>query len=168
MDIAQLLIDAYGRINDGVHEVLSGMGEEEVLYRPDGEANSIAWMVWHLTRVEDDHVAHVAGTEQVWINRGFAERFALPFDPLAHGYGQSPEETAQVRTPPALLLEYQDAVHEEVVRYLATLSADDLDRVVDDRWDPPVTLGVRLVSVIGDALQHIGQCGYVKGLAERA
>ena len=50
------------------------------------------------------------------------------------------------------------------VAYLATVAPEDLDRVVDERWDPPVTLGVRLVSVLSDDLQHAGQAAYARGL----
>jgi hypothetical protein len=59
-------------------------------------------------------------------------------------------------------------VHERTTAFLAGLSDEDLDRVVDDRWDPPVTLEVRLVSTIGDDLQHAAQAAYVLGVAQRA
>ena len=55
-------------------------------------------------------------------------------------------------------------MHEATVAYLATVTPEDLDRIVDERWDPPVTLGVRLVSVVSDDLQHAGQAAYVRGL----
>ena len=55
-------------------------------------------------------------------------------------------------------------MHARTVAHLAGLSEADLDRVVDERWDPPVTLGVRLVSVISDDLQHAGQAAYLRGL----
>ena len=65
------------------------------------------------------------------------------------------------------LTAYYDAVHEQTIRYVRGLSDDDLDRVVDKAWDPPVTLAVRLVSVISDDLQHAGQAAYLRGLIER-
>ena len=128
-------------------------------YRPDPEANSIAWLVWHLTRIQDDHVADVAGTEQQWLVGGWHERFGLPFPASATGYGQSSDEVAQVDVDSSLLLGYFDAVHEQTIRYVSGLRADDLDRIVDERWDPPVSLGVRLVSVIDDDLEHAGPGG---------
>ena len=131
------------------------------------DANSIAWLVWHLLRVQDDHVADVAGTEQVWTAQGYAGRFGLPFDERATGYGQTAEEVGQVRVAADLLREYADAVTDATLAFLATVGPDDLDRVVDERWDPPVTLGVRLVSVVDDDAQHLGQAAYVKGLLPR-
>jgi uncharacterized damage-inducible protein DinB len=164
---AELLTDAFNRINEVVHDTLADLPEPALTYRPDPGANTIAWLVWHLTRVQDDHVAEVAGVEQVWTGDGWAERFDLPFDNEAIGYGQTSDEVGQVVASAGNLLGYHDAVHASTLSYLRTIGADDLDRVVDDRWDPAVTLGVRLVSVISDDLQHAGQAAYLAGLFAR-
>jgi uncharacterized damage-inducible protein DinB len=164
MNEADLLVDALGRVRDTVHSAVDGLTEEQLAYRIDGRSNSIAWLVWHLTRVQDDHVAGVAGTEQVWTAAGWYDRFGLPFDPKEHGYGQSSDAVAAVRASADLLTGYHDAVHEQSVSYVRTLSGADLDRVIDERWDPPVTLGVRLVSVVNDTTQHVGQASFVRGL----
>jgi uncharacterized damage-inducible protein DinB len=162
------LIDAFGRIRETVHEVVEGLTPEELAYRVDAEANSIAWLVWHLTRIQDDHIADAAGTEQVWTSAGWADRFGLPFDPLATGYGHTPDEVAAVRVKSAeLLAGYHDAVHQRTARYVERLTDRDLSRIVDQAWDPPVSLGVRLVSVICDDLQHAGQAAFVRGVLER-
>ncbi|MYW70013.1 DUF664 domain-containing protein [Streptomyces sp. SID8379] len=159
-----VLIDGYSRIKEEVHAVLDGLSVEELHARPGGETNSIAWLVWHLTRVQDDHVADAAGFEQVWLAGGWADRFDLPLDATDIGYGHTPKQVGQVRVAGGELhLDYYDAVHEQTLGYLAGLKAADLDRIVDERWDPPVTLGVRLVSVLSDDLQHVGQAAYVRG-----
>jgi uncharacterized damage-inducible protein DinB len=164
MTPADLLNDAFERILQTAADAAEGLTVEQLSHRPGNDANSIGWLVWHLARVQDDHVADVAGIEQVWTSQGFADRFDLPFDVSAIGYGQTTDEVGQVRADAGLLTEYLRAVHEQTTAYVATLGADDLDRVVDDRWDPPVTLGVRLVSVVSDDLQHAGQAAYVRGL----
>ena len=125
-------------------------------------------MVWHLTRIQDDHIAEVAGVEQRWLADGWYDRFGLPFAPEAHGYGQTSDEVGQVDVDGELLRGYFDAVDAATTRYVTGLRADDLDRIVDERWDPPVTLGVRLVSVVDDDIAHAGQAAFVRGLAERA
>jgi uncharacterized damage-inducible protein DinB len=163
----EILADALERVRESVHQVVEGLTPEELAYRPDADANSIAWLVWHLARVQDDHIAGVAGGQQLWETGGWAERFALPFDSGAIGYGQSSEEVAKVRADAELLTGYYDAVHSATLSYLDTLTEDDFPRVVDDRWDPPVTLAVRLVSVVNDDTQHVGQAAYVRGLLER-
>ena len=162
MTPSEVLSDAFGRVHESVEAVLDGLTDEQLEHRPGPQANPIGWLVWHLARVQDDHVADVAGGEQVYA--GFVDRFALPYDEDAIGYGQSSDDVAAFAAPAALLGEYAAAVHERTLAYLATLSGEDLDRVVDDSWDPPVTLGARLVSVVNDDTQHVGQAAYVKGL----
>jgi uncharacterized damage-inducible protein DinB len=165
--VAELLADTFGRVRDQVPHVVGGLDLDELAWRPDPGSNSVAWLVWHLTRIEDDHIAEVAGTEQVWTSAGWYDRFGLPFPPEAHGWGHTAEEVAQVRVAADLLAGYHADVAQRVIEYVGTLTPDDLERVVDDHWDPPVTLGVRLVSVVGDAHQHIGQAAYLRGLLER-
>lgn len=160
----ELLLDAFGRIHETVSAILDGVGEEALLRRPAGSGNSIAWLVWHIGRVEDAQVAPAAGLDQVWTSQGFVGRFNLPLRESDTGYGHSSLQVDAVRAAPALLLEYYDAVHRQTAAFLQTLGGDDLDRIVDRRWDPPVTLGVRLVSIVADCLQHAGQAAYAKGL----
>src|SRR5579863_1359575 len=157
MDISSQLTDAFDRVRHGVEQVLDGIDPESLTFRPDVEANTIAWLVWHLTRVQDDHVAEVAGTEQRWTADGWRERFALPFEPAATGYGHGPDDVAAVRASAELLFGYYEVVHQATLHFVGPLRDGDLDRIVDERWDPPVTLGVRLVSVVEDDLQHVGQ-----------
>jgi hypothetical protein len=164
VDVNDLLVDAFDRVRDLVRSIATGLDEDQLAHRIDDEANTIAWLLWHLTRVQDDHVADLMDSEQMWTSDGWADRFALPFDDDATGYGQSADEVAQVRASADQLTGYHDAVHEQTVRYVRTLSAADLDDVVDEGWDPPVTRGVRLVSVISDALQHAGQAAFLDGL----
>lgn len=168
MTSADLLVDAYGRINEIVHRTVDGLTPDQLAARLDPDANSIGWLVWHLARVQDDHIADAAQIDQVWTSQGWVDRFGLPFDPSAIGYGHSSDEVGAVRVEPGeLLTDYQDAVHEQTVRYVERLTDDDLPRVVDTRWNPPVTLAVRLVSVVSDGLQHAGQAAYVRGVLER-
>ncbi|MDR6863288.1 mycothiol transferase [Phycicoccus sp. 3266] len=165
MELGELLVDAFERIRDGVHGAVEGLDPEQLATRPTPHANSIAWLVWHLARVQDDHVADVAGVEQVWTAQDWHGRFGLPFGPEVTGYGQSSEDVAKVSGVTAeQLTGYLDAVHEQTVGYVRSLTPEDLSRVVDERWDPPVTLGVRLVSVVNDDQQHVGQAAFVRGL----
>jgi hypothetical protein len=168
MRSTDILTDSLTRVGDGVARLLDGLDDDAIAWRPDPRANTVAWLVWHIGRGVDAQVADVAGTEEVWGSGGWADRFALPFDEGATGYGQSAEDVGRVRVPAALLRGYVDATQAAALAYVATLTDGDLDEVVDERWDPPVTLGVRLVSVVGDATQHLGQASYVKGLWQRA
>jgi uncharacterized protein DUF664 len=167
MNVSELLADALGRVREQMPGLVAGLSDDDLAWRPDREANSIAWLVWHLSRIEDDHVAGVAGTEQVWVAEGWGDRFGLPFDPREHGYAMSSSDVGRVRVSGDLLAGYYDAVAARTAAYVANLEPDDLDRVVDEAWDPPVTLGVRLVSVVNEVNAHLGQAQYVRGLLER-
>jgi len=165
MTVAELFADALSRVRGVVHEVAAGLTVDQLAYRPEASANSIGWLIWHLSRVQDDHVSEVAGAEQAWTADGWMKRFGLPFEAGATGWGHSAAEVGQVIVASAdLLTGYHDAVHDRSLAFLRTLTDADLDRIVDTRWDPPVTLGVRLVSVIDDDAQHAGQAAYLRGL----
>jgi pimeloyl-ACP methyl ester carboxylesterase len=160
----ELLLDAFGRIRETVEAALEGVDDDALVRRPGGTGNSIVWLVWHLSRVEDAQVASAAGLEQVWTAQDFVGRFGLPLSRRDTGYGHTTDQVDSVRARPELLLEYYDSVHRQTVGFLETLDDADLDRVVDQSWDPTVTLGVRLVSTFADCLQHVGQAAYAKGL----
>jgi hypothetical protein len=163
----EVLLEAYERLPGLVEAAVHGLSVEQLTARLDPEANTIAWLIWHLTRVQDDHLAAAFGTEQVWTSQGWAERFALPFDISEHGYGHTSEQVAAVRADADLLAGYFGAVHAQTRSLLATVTSDELDRVVDTSYDPPVTLGVRLVSVLEDDLQHVGQAAFLRGVLEQ-
>jgi uncharacterized damage-inducible protein DinB len=164
LDTSDVYLDAFSRIREVVFEVLDGLGPAQLAYREGSEANSIAWLVWHLTRIQDDHVCAVAGREQIWVAQGWAERFGLDLDVRDTGYGHNPDQVAAVKADAELLSDYHQAVYENTADYLNGLTSGDLDHIVDRRWDPPVTLGVRLMSVVADDLQHAGQAAFVRGL----
>lgn len=164
MGSADLLADAFGRVQEEVHAAVEGLTEGQLAARLDADANSIAWLIWHLTRVQDDHIAAAFGTEQVWPR--WRDRFGLTSDQV--GYGHSSAQVAAVRGGAALLTGYHDAVHKQTIELISSVTDADLPRIVDERWDPPVTLGVRLISVVSDTLQHVGQAAFVRGILLRA
>jgi hypothetical protein len=162
-----VIVDGLNRVKENVHAAVEGLTRSQLAERLDPQANSIAWLVWHLTRIQDDHISDVAGTTQVWISDGWAGRFALPLDSHDHGFGHTPQQVAKVVADAEMLVWYHDAVHARSVDFVQGLSDIDLQRIVDRRWDPPVTLAVRLVSVVDDCAQHVGQAAFVRGILER-
>jgi uncharacterized damage-inducible protein DinB len=166
MSVSELLADSFDRIREVVHEVLDGLTVDDLAYRIDARANSIGWLIWHLTRVQDDHVAGAAGLDQVWLE-GWQQRAKLPFAAHEHGYGHDSAAVGAVRLPADFLAGYYDATHAQTISVVRGLRDADLSRVVDTRWTPPVTLGVRLVSVISDDLQHAGQAAFIRGILKR-
>ncbi|MEU3457416.1 DinB family protein [Micromonospora sp. NPDC006766] len=168
MDVNDLLTEAYGRLPELVEPAVAGLSPQRLRQAPAPGANPVGWLVWHLTRIQDHHVADLLGEEQLWVSGDWAGRFGLTPDPHDTGFGHGPEQITAVRPDSGrVLVDYHRAVLDRTLAFLRGLRPADLDRVVDPNWDPPVTLGVRLLSVLADDLQHAGQAGYVRGLIER-
>ena len=168
MDIAALLEELYGRIPDAAEAAVAGVPKERLTEAPREGANTIAWLIWHVARVQDHHISELMGEKQLWAdNAAWSQRFGLTPDPHNTGYGHNPQDVAAVRPDDGgALLDYLEAVMRRTRAFLRGLAPDELDRIVDRRWDPPVTMGVRLVSVADDNLQHTGQAAYLRGLLE--
>jgi uncharacterized damage-inducible protein DinB len=164
----ELLKDAFTRVRELVHTAATGIDSAKLTYRPEPGANSIAWLVWHLTRIQDDHVSEIAGLEQAWVTDGWAQKFGMEPDPENDGRGHGPEQVAAIAPDdPELLIAHHNAVSDRTFRYLETVDASELDRIIDYSYDPPVSVGVRLVSVISDNIQHAGQARYLRGIVDR-
>lgn len=167
MTPADLLRDGIGRILSVFGAAIDGLDADALGWSPDPESNSIAWLAWHSGRVIDAQVAELDGHAEAWIAEGWCERFALPLPAEVTGYAMSPADAARVVAPPDLLMGYLTDTVERMARYVHTLTEDDLDVIIDRRWDPPVTRGVRLVSIVDDCAQHAGQAAYLRGLLDR-
>jgi len=165
--VNDILLDGLDRVRETVHTLLDDVPEEQLAEPPAPGANTVAWLVWHLTRVLDDHVSDAFDLDMVWTSGGWYDRFGLPFPASAHGYGMTFDEVLQVRASADDLRGYFDATYAMASEQLRTVEDADLDRVVDESWDPPVTLGVRLVSVLNDCSQHVGQASYAAGILSR-
>ena len=168
MDTSALLTDLFSRVDEHVDDAIDGLAPELLIAQPAPSTNPIGWLIWHLTRVEDHHVAEILGVDQIWMTGQWASQFGVDPDPHNTGYGHSDDEVRSIRPVSSdALLGYYRAVAGRTRDFVATLQPDDLDRVVDKRWNPPVTLGVRLVSIADDAIQHSGQANYARGILER-
>ncbi|TDL12370.1 DUF664 domain-containing protein [Mycolicibacterium obuense] len=164
----ELLRDSFTRLIEHADDLTDGLTDDVAYYRPTPEANTITWLLWHSARMQDAQLCDIAGIEQVWFREGWVDRFALDLPRDAHGYGHTPEDVAKVRASSDLLAGYYHAVHRESLSYVASVSDEDLARVIDKRWTPPVTASARLVSIIDDAAQHLGQAAYIRGIAPQS
>jgi uncharacterized damage-inducible protein DinB len=165
VDVKDAFLEAYGRLPGLVERAVTDLEPEHLIQAPSENANTIAWLIWHLTRIQDSHIAELLDAEQIYLTGDWAPRFGRKPDPSDTGYGHSAAEVHSVRPDSVeALIDYYSAVHERTVGYLSGLTDADFDRVVDKAWDPPVTLAVRLASVLSDDLQHAGQAAYVRGL----
>jgi hypothetical protein len=170
MTSADLLADAFGRIRETVRAVADDLNPDQLAFRIEADANPIGWLIWHLTRVQDDHVAAAFGVPQVWVTGKWAARFGLPEETMEHGYGHSSSQVAAVTGAVCsadLLIDYHEATYQQTLKHVSGVTDADTERIVDRSWDPPVTLGVRLISVIDDDMQHAGQAAFVRGCVLR-
>ena len=161
----ELLRDSFTRLIEHVDGLTDDLSEDVSFFRPTPESNSICWLIWHSARIQDAQLAQIAATDQVWFTGGWVDRFALDLPRDAHGYGHTPEEVGKVRASAGLLAGYYHAVHKMTLEYIAGVTTDELARIVDENWDPPVTASVRLVSIIDDCAQHLGEAAFVRGIA---
>jgi hypothetical protein len=163
--VRELLRDSFTRLIEHVDEITDGLTDEQANYRPSPSANSIAWLIWHSARVQDLQLAPIAGFEQVWTAGGWVDRFGLDLPRNDSGYGHGPAEVSKVHASADLLAGYYHALHEATLTFVATVTGADLEKIVDRNWDPPVTASARIVSIIDDCAQHLGQAAYLLPLA---
>lgn len=165
MDALDLLRDLTSRPRDAAERLRPDLNPVTLNARPGGHDNSVAWLLWHSGREIDAQLAGLSGEEQLWTAQGYAERFDLGSEGDGIGYGHTPEQARRILVGDAdLLLGYLDATLEAVLAYLDRLTADDLADVIDEEWDPPVTRGARLISIVDDAIQHLAQAAYALGM----
>lgn len=161
----ELLRDSFTRLIEHVDDLTDGLTDDVAFFRPTPTANSIAWLIWHSARVQDIQLCDIAGIEQVWTRDGWVDRFGLDLPRDDSGYGHSADDVGNVRVPADLLAGYYHAVHKVTLEYIASVTPEELSRIVDRNWNPPVTASARLVSIIDDCAQHLGQAAYVRGIA---
>ncbi len=143
-------------------EALPELSPEQLNTHLGGHPNSIAWLLWHSGREIDVQLSDLTGRPQQW--EEFREQFALGEVGDTVGLGHTPEQAAQVRVEDQqLLVNYLKATLDACAEYVNTLDDADLGEVIDENWTPAVTRGVRLVSVVDDAVQHVAQAAFVAG-----
>ena len=167
MESAGLVIDALGRVRDMVRVALQDLSPAELMAPPKPP---IAWLVWHLSRVQDSNFSGLMERPQLWIADGWHARFNMPPDPKDYGSGHR-HTRAQVDafavSDKQLLLDYLDAVFARTKDYLSTIKNADLNRVLNEpQYQPLPTLSIRLASVIACNTRHAGQIEYLRGLVK--
>ena len=166
MELRDFITDLLGGLPRTLDVALDGITAEQLAYRPGEQSNTIAWLVWHLTRIQDRIVSDLAGREQAWVADGWHAKFGRPPDAGDTGIGCTSEQVLSIRPETSqLLLDYYDAVFKRSADFLRTVTQADLDGVLDPN-SPEMTVGNRLRTCILDNAQHAGQAAYLRGLIE--
>lgn len=164
MKATEVLQDLTGRVRDAVGEIPRGLPTGVVNAHPLGHPNSVVWLLWHSGRELDVQLSGLTANEQVWTSEGYDSSSGVHGAGDSMGFGQSPAQAREVTAAEVgPVIDYVAAVCDAVDTYLFTVGDADLDAVIDDAWDPPVTRGVRLISILHDAVIHLGQAAYVLG-----
>jgi len=168
MDWKEILSDGYGRILEQLSHSLKGLTREDLNWQPKHDCNSMGWLAWHLTRQQDAQISDLTGEEQIWVAEKWHAKFNRPADPDDSGFGHTPDQVAAFESPDVkTIIGYQRAVLERSRKYFSKLTKNDLDRELNEPWFKPLpTVGVRLISILGDSLMHAGQVAYVRGLRQ--
>ena len=167
MEWIDILTDGYNRVPEYVGRILDGLTYDDMKWMPSKDSNPIGWSIWHGIRGMDAQIASLAGTEQLYIKDGWARKFNRPADAGDTGFGDGPAEVAAFEPPDAsVLLGYTEASVKRAIEYMNTLTSKDLDRELGGHWTPPPTVGVRLVSIMEDAVIHAAEAAYARGLRQ--
>ena len=166
MEIHDLLLELYGRIPEHVHQAVDGLTVEELTATPEPGCNPIGWIVWHLTRVQDHHVAELLDQPQIWESGDWARRFGVDPDPQNTGFGHGPEEVAAIRPEgPEVLAEYYAAVAARTDDLVRTLDLDVSFPLPEAPWFPPgAQRSVRraLMHIAAETAQHAGHADILR------
>jgi len=157
-----IMLDCFTRVHESLHRVFADVTEDELTREPHPP---MGWLAWRFTRVIDNNVSRLTGRDQLWIADGWHARFSM--EPLPNDFGRglthTREQVSAFRANRELVLGYHDATHERTVAYLDSLRPEDYDRELDEpQYQPLPTIGVRLVSLLDNAMQNMGQISYLK------
>lgn len=143
-------------------QALPDLSPEQLNSHLGGHPNSVAWLLWHSGREVDVQLSDLTGRPQRW--EDFRDRFGLGDAGDGFGLGHTPEQAAEIRVDDQqLLVDYLHDTLNAFTDYVGTLSEEDFDEIVDENWTPAVTRGVRMVSIIDDAIQHVAQAAFIAG-----
>ena len=168
MEWKDMVIDGYERIPGILDRALKDLTEKDLNWKPSSDTNSIGWLVWHLTRQQDAQMSDLMGEEQLWTKDEWYSKFGRQGEPEDVGFGHTPEQVAAFKSPDArTLLDYNREVVQRSKNYINGLSEDELGRELNEpRFQPLPTVGVRIISILNDSIQHAGQAAYVRGLLQ--
>ncbi len=162
VDLNRFIVDRLDAAYRWIESLSEGITDEQFYYQPTDDSNSIAWLVWHLSRWRDRISASVTGEAQVWISDGWAQRFGM--DEERTGLGDTPELVASFRVPRDQVLGYAAAAHRAIVERVLKITPEQFDQPVESLYGDLRPAWRVLAGVIGDSTEHVGQINYLRGM----
>lgn len=161
MDTVSFISDCLEQVRIRLLGTCEGMNQEEVLWRPEPYANNIGFVLWHVTRAEDNLVMRLENGHALWVTGGWHEKFGQPVNAPDPGDRMGLRALAIPGLP--VLLGYSQAVGEQTRRLLGELTVDRLDQPIGPS-QPGQTVTANLRHLITHRNNHHGQMDYIRGL----
>ena len=166
MDVPFYHMHLLGHAERSLFRALEECSLEELKAQPIGpNTNSIGFVIWHLSRIQDMNTSRQMGKKQAWESEGWAEKFGKdPTDLKATGF--TSEEAAGFDPVSAQLLrEYYECVRGYTEKYVSGLTPEVLDTPIENPPPGrPYNLGTSIALALGDSIQHFGQIGILMGV----
>jgi len=162
VDLNQFIIALLEAAYRSIKQSTDGLTDEQLYYQPTPESNSIAWLVWHLSRWRDYISATISGEPQIWVSAGWAQRYGMP--DTRTGMGDTPAQMTAFRVARAVLFGYVDAAHQRTVERVAALTPTQLQQPIASHTGERRPAWRALVGMCGDSAQHTGQIAYLRGM----
>jgi len=163
MKAIELIAASLEESREYVAQAVAGLTPRELAFRPKPHSNSIAFLLWHVTRGEDFWISGILlGEKQLYESGGWCKKFCTP--PMDSGFGYDVAKLDAWPVPSLSLLKgYAAAVREKTLAYLKSLTAAELDKPRDFGWRKGTT-GSALAHLITEVAEHSGQIGYLRGI----
>ena len=162
VELNQFIIALLEASYRSLKQATEGLTDEQLYYQPTAETNSIAWLVWHLSRWRDAISATISGEPQIWVSEGWAERYGMPSERT--GMGDTPAQVTAFRVERAMLFGYVDATHRVTVERVSKLTPTQFVQLIVSHTGERHPAWRALAGVCSDSAQHSGQIAYLRGL----
>ena len=166
MDAVTFIWDTLRQVQLRLLATCQGLTQDQVLWRPTPYANNIGFILWHLTRGEDNVISNLSSPEPtLWVSQGWHEKFNQPVE------APDPGDRMGLQSLPIpgldVLLGYSEAVHEKSQSFFSALPGERLDQAPDPTR-PQRTVAAALRHLITHKNNHHGQIDYIRGLQDQS
>jgi len=164
----ELLQQAFHLAHQGLRIAVKRLSTEQILWRPQEGANSIAFYLWHIPRTTDFYLhRRILGGTEIWASQEWEKTLPVLTEGSSSGIGTGFTDQ-QVGAMPALAVStyvsYLDAVESALYDWLGDQTPEQLDAEIQREGFQKAQVLRVLLSALGHTHGHTGEIGYIKGL----
>ena len=161
---AKILSDMLEMSDSLVRRALEGLTDADLIKRPSDQDNTIGWLMWHKTRVEDIAFADASGEEQFWISDKWHEKFGMEPNPGQMGFRGFARTSDEPRVQERKTFSATPTPFGRArLRCWRASRPRTSTRKSPPRWARPSKSGTTSGRVAADNIQHGGQICYLRG-----